>query len=412
MGTSAQRAASLNGASLVEVLTTSGFSLVLQALTAAQRKQLQNYLDAAVVNPVVRKEAEALLRKGTRRYGDIVYTDPEAKRRADRAMRDRIAVGKLDDRVRLDIAKLLDAKALVPTTDNPDEADYLERVRKTLEQRGVWLRLAQKLVRDAADPSQWVSDPRQFEVWLSLGPDGDEIPTKSGRIDREALLGTTVLGAGYYDSVHRGSVQKALEHEITRLSSEIDAGMTHHFELARIRRNAALGVVFVSDKLGGATFPDVAIWQGPHRILLRAMGMLNDGKIYGCRALLVTAALATRNAAHLLARYIDDTTSGGASAVKMLKVARTAGKVAEVGLMATGVVALVRGGAAVAGSTSVSEATVDALAEREVAKYLARNPELAGELSQVRLVAGPKGTVLGNVKGGHSAGYGKGFDRW
>ncbi len=87
---------------------------------------------------------------------------------------------------------------MTPTTDNPDEADYLEGVRKTLETRGVWLRLSPKLVRDADDRSRWVTDPRHFEVWLSLGARGDTIPTKSGRIDREALLNTRVLGAGYY----------------------------------------------------------------------------------------------------------------------------------------------------------------------------------------------------------------------
>lgn len=412
MGTSRQRAAFLNAATVAEVLTNSGFSLVLHKLTASQRQQLQRYLDSVVVNPVVQQEANSWLRKGTKRYGDIAYTDPAMMRRAEKAMHAYIATDKFDDRVRLNIAQLIDGNAFVPKTDNPDEADYLERVRKTLDARGVWLRLAPKLVRDAEDPSHWVSDPRNFEVWLSFGPDGDRIPTKSGRIDREALLGTTTLGAGYYDAVYRGPVLKALERETKHLFAEIDDGRAQHFELARIRRSAAIGVVPISDALGGASFPSIEIWQGPHRLLLRAVSLMNDDKIFGCRVLLILAAIAVRDAAHLLAKYIDDTTSGGASAVKMLEVARAAGKIAEVGLMVTGVVALARGGAAVAGSTGVSEGTVDALAEREVARYLARNPELASELSQVRLVPGPKGSILGNTKGGHSAGYGRGFDSW
>jgi len=129
--------------------------------------------------------------------------------------------------------------------------------------------------------------------------------------------------------------------------------------------------------------------------------------------MLVVAALATRNAARLLSTYIDETSSGAGRAVKVLEVAKTAGKVAEVGLAITGVGAFaLSAGGATAGGVAVTEATVDAVAEREVAKYLAKNPEFATELQQVRLVPGPKGTILGNVKGGHSAGYGKGFQSW
>jgi hypothetical protein len=273
------------------------------------------------------------------------------------------------------------------------------------------LRLAPKRVRDAQDPSRWVSDPRHFEVWLSLGARGDTIPTKSGRLDREALFGTRVFGAGYYVHVDRGPVQTALEREVRRLSSEIDDGMEQHAQLARIRRQAATGVVAVSDVLGGADFPSDEIWKGPSQLLLRAMDLKAAGKIYGCRALLVVAALSVRNAAQLLSRFVDNTTSGAERAVKVLKVARTAGKVAEVALIVTGVGA-VAVSLAKSGAVAVTEASVDAIAERTLARYLARNPELASELGEVRLVPGPKGTILGGVKGGHSAGVGTGFTSW
>jgi hypothetical protein len=412
MDYSRKRAVALGAATIGEVLTTAGFSPLLNKLTAAQRQQLQRYVDAVVVDPTVQDEANTVYRKGTKRYGELVYTEPETTRRVDRVMRDYIPIHNLDDCVRLDVKQLLDEKAFAPTTDNPDEADYLERVRKTLEARGVWLRLAPKLARDAEDPSRWVTDLRHFEVWLSLGPRGETIPTKSGRIDREALLATGVFGAGYYEKVDRGPVQRALEREVQRLSSEIDDGMAQHFELASIRRHAAIGVVPISDALGGAKFPSDEIWKGPHQLLLRAMSLMNEGKTYGCRTMLVVAAISVRNAAQLLASYVDDTSSGAGRAVKILKVARAAGKVAEAGLVITGVGGVVVGGLAKAGTVTVTEASVDALAEREVAKYLAKNPELASELSQVRLVPGPKGTILGNVKGGHSAGFGKGFESW
>jgi hypothetical protein len=415
MAYSRNRAVSLQAATIAEVLRIAGFIPVLAQLTPAQRQKLQRYLDAAVVDPVVRNEASALYQKGTKYYGELVVVDPEMKRRAQRVMGDFIPVSDLDDCVRLNFTQMLDASAFTPTTDDPDEAEYLGVIRKTLEARGVWLRLAPKRVRDAQDPSRWVSDPRHFEVWLSLGARGDTIPTKSGRIDREALLGTRIFGAGYYVHVDRGPVQTALEREVRRLSSEIDDGMEQHVQLARIRRQAATGVVAVSDGLGGADFPSDEIWKGPSQLLRRAWELKAAGKIYGCRALLVVAALSVRNAAQLLSRFVDDTTSGAERAVKVLKVARTAGKVAEVGLMVmTGVG--IAAGLAKSGTVAVTEASVDALAERQIARYFARNPEIASEvrseLSQTVLAPGPKGTILGNVKGGHSDGFGEGFTSW
>jgi hypothetical protein len=411
MAYSRSRAISLQAATIGEVLGIAGFMSILAQLTFAQRQKLQRYLDAVVVDPVVRNESNALYQKGTKHYGELVVVDPEMKRRAQRVMGDFIPVGDLDDCVRLNFTQLLDVSAFTPTTDDPDEAEYLGVIRRTLEARGVWLRLAPKRVREAQDPSRWVSDPRHFEVWLSIGARGDTIPTKSGRIDREALLGTNVFGAGYYVHVDRGPIQTALEREVRRLSSEIDDGMEQHVQLARIRRQAATGVVAVSDVLGGADFPSDEIWKGPSQLLLRAMDLKAAGKIYGCRALLVVAALSVRNAAQLLSRFVDNTTAGAERAIKVLKVARTAGKVAEVGLMVTGVGA-VAVGLAKGGAVAVTEASVDAIAERELARYLARNPELASELGQVRLVPGPRGTILGGIKGGHSAGVGTGFTSW
>ena len=121
------------------------------------------------------------------------------------------------------------------------------------------------------------------------------------------------------------------------------------------------------------------------------------------------AALSVRNAAQLLSNYVDNTASGAERAVKILKVARTAGEVAGVVLMVTGVGAVAMGLARAGTAVAVTDASIDALAEREVARYLARNPELASELNQVRLVPGPRGTILGGMRGGHSAGAGNAF---
>src|SRR4029077_11510849 len=155
--------------------------------------------DASVINPSVEKEVAEREREAiVAESGGYVVRDPRKERRAQQASRAFVPVSEADKRIRLDYEKLLAPDALNVRTDNPDEAAYLGRVRKTLEARGVWLRFTQKLVHDPEDPSRWISDPRDFEVWLSLGPDGDHIPSESGRLTRESILGTTVLGAGYY----------------------------------------------------------------------------------------------------------------------------------------------------------------------------------------------------------------------
>src|SRR6202171_45436 len=144
MAYSRNRAVSLQAATIGEALRIADFLPILPQLTSAQRQKLQRYLDAAVVDPAVRNEASALYQKGTKYYGELVVVDPEMKRRAQRVMGDFIPVSDLDDCVRLNFTQMLDASAFTPTTDAPDEAEYLGVIRKTLEARGVWLRLASK----------------------------------------------------------------------------------------------------------------------------------------------------------------------------------------------------------------------------------------------------------------------------
>jgi hypothetical protein len=403
-----KRAIQLGAVSVASLLTTSGFSSVFVQLTSAQINQLQRYLDAQLVDPAVENQANAIRRKGTKYYGQIVVTDPEAKRKADQVMREYIPLHALDDTVRLDLTRVLDPKALAPITDNPDEADYLETVRKWLDKQGVWLRIAPKLVKDPDDLSRWMYDGKHFDVWLSLGPRGDAIPTKTGRINRETLLSTQVIGANYWRKVDQGPVERSLDRQVQTLRSQIEDGEALHIEMTKIRNEAAIGVVAVSDVLGGADFPNFNIWDGPNTLVSNAMKTRNAGRTWGANLLLIVAAVSVRNAANLLNTYIAKTTSGAARSVKVLKVARTAGKVAEVGLAVATGAALVTGVGAASG-VAAADVAVDAAAEKELGKYIARNPELAGELNSVKLVPGPRGTVLGVAKGGHSAGFGQGF---
>lgn len=413
-----QRAIALEAADARSLLQAS-LPFALQNMNEEQIKQMQRVLDAAVVNPDVQKEANELYRQSiVAQSGNLVMRDPKKVRRVERAMENYIVVSEADKRIRLDYTALLTPDALKPTTDNPDEAAYLEQVRQMLEARGVWLRFAPQYVRDPEDPSRHILDMRTFETWLSLGPNGDTIPTETGQLNRKALLGTTEFGAGYYENVHQGAVQSALDRETNRLLNEIRSGIMQHDMLADIRRDTFFAVRKISDFLGGADFPDKSIWDQPHQFVLRAMELNVGGNVSGSQAFLVAAAILTRNAGQLLADYIDDTSTGVERAVTVLKVAKTAGEVAEVGLAVTGVAGVVRGtvsiagGAGTAGARAATGGSVDAAAEQLVRQYVAKNPEIAGELAQVRWVPGPPGSVAGGVKPGTSSGAGIGWHSW
>jgi len=406
-----KRATKLNAAD-AKKLIGDALPYVLQAMSEAQIDQVQKVFDASVVNPDVQSEAAAIDRKSIiAESGGYANRDPDLVAKADRVREQNLVpVGESDKRVKLDADKLLTPDALAPRTDNPDETTYLQRVKNTLNAKGVYLRVTPKLVKDPEDPSRRMIDPRQFEAWLSLGPAGDTIPTKDGRIDRDALIGTTVLGAGYWENVDQGPVQAAIDREVKRLRNQIETGMDLHRELSKIRNDAAPLVAEISDVLGGADFPDFSIWDQPNKLLLRAMDFNVGGNVNSSQPFLVVAAITTRNAANLLHEYIDDTSAGAERAVKVLKVARTAGKVAEVGLAVTGVGLLARGGGMVA--TEVAASEVDVAAERLVTRYAARNGIGADELASVRYVPQPKGSIAGGVKPGTSSGAGTGWHKW
>jgi len=388
----------------------------LATMTDGQVAHMQKVLDAEVVNPEVEKEARAIDKRAViRDFGYRKDLDPRLTKQAARVRQDLTRVTAADARIRLDHARLLTKDALSPRTDNPDEQSYLNRVANTLAKRGIYLRFASKRIRDPEDPSSWTNDPRSWDVWLSLGPEGDTIPTKDGRVDRESLLKTSLLGAGYYENVHAGPAQSSLNREIKRLQDAIEMGIEQHTMLQRIRDGAFPGVAEISDALGGASFPDTSAFDQAHKLVVRALEFNVNGNLAGSQAFLVVAGVLTRNGAQLLRQYIDDTSSGAERAVKVLKVAKTAGQVAEVGLAITGIPAVVRGGARLAAGEAATGAALSAdveLAAKQLAeRYAARNGIHADELAQVRWVKGPKGSVAGGVKPGTSSGAGQGFHK-
>lgn len=416
-----QKAASLNAADARALLSRS-LPLVLKIMTPAQLEQVQKVMDAAVVNPAVKKEYEDAMRRsivtdwgrdggnyeGVMLNGRMVTRDVNLARRAERNNQP-IPVTAADHSIRIDFTKLLAPDAFTPRTDNPDEAVYMENVKKTLIANGVWLRIVQPQV------SAFVLDPRVFSVWLSVGQNSDEfwtIPTENGQLTYKALLDTKALGAGYAREVVRGSVLETLRRESDRLARQINAGMSRHMSLQANRVTAFPGVTAISEALGGANFPDRAIWDVAHRLLIKSMELRVRGdNVMVSRAYFLAAAAVTRKGAKLIAEYIDDISSGGGKAVAILRVADTAGDIAEIGLAVTGATALIRGGAKMAAKGAASE--IDVLMEREISKAMAKDPGFAHEVKQVLHVPGPKGTILGGgIRSNQSTGAGTGWHKW
>lgn len=388
---------------------------LMPALSADQIRQIQRVLDAAIVNPVIQKEADDLYRRSvTAQIGNQVNRDPEIVKRAYKTADQMIPVSEQDRHVRLDYQKLLTSDALSPRTDNPDEANYLVRVRNTLSAKGIWLRISQPLVRDPDDRSRHIRDPKQWQLWLSLGYDGDAIPTKDGKVDRDELLATTMLGAGYYRAVHTGDVQTILKRELARLSVDLETGIAEHNQFIARKRQAAPGVAEVSDFVGGADLPSRSIWDAASRLHLKALFANVGGNVLASRVYLVIAAIIVRNNAELIAEYAKRSGAGAAIAIRWLQRAKTAGKVAEAALVVTGVGAGIRAlrGGTTAATEVVARSAVDDAAEKLALEYAKKNGISASELSIPRYVTQPKGTILGGRKAGQSSGAGTGFHRW
>jgi hypothetical protein len=406
------RATSLKGAD-ARVLLKANMPFALAIMTDSQVGQMQRVLDATVVNPEVEKEADALHKKAViRDFGYRQDRDPRITRQEEKVRKDYTKVGKADQRILLDHSKLLTKDALTARTDNPDEGNYLARVAFTLNKRGIYLRFTPKPIRDPEDPSVWTIDPRNFETWLSLGPEGDTIPTKDGQITRDSILKTQLLGAGYYENVHIGPAQNALKREIKRLTDAIELGIEHHNLLQRIRDDAAPGVAEASDLFGGADFPDTLFFDRAHKLVVRALELNVGGNLQGSKAFLLMASVLTRQGANQLKAYVEDTSTGADRVVTVLKVAKTAGEVAGVALAITGIPGLVRGGVRlVAGEGAVGAAEVGAAEVKYIDGYIKSAGHGADELNAVRAMKGPKGSVAGGVKPGTSSGAGQGWHK-
>lgn len=307
---------------------------VRTVLTAPQVQQVQQVLDAAVVNPAARRKQNELMRQSiVAQSGNLVSRNPDVVRRAEQVARTIIPVTEASRRIRINHLPLLALDAFKPLTDNPDEARYWAKVKGTLATRGVWLRIGQPFVRDGQDPSRHLIDPRKFEVWLSLGESGDFIPTKDGKLTRAVLLGITSISAGYYREVTQGHLQKVIDNAIRNLKSQLSTGETLHEMQRKARAGAAPGVVRISDALGSASFPSQKMWNEAHELLVAALSDNVSGNIKVAGEKIHFAATLVTIAAKRLDDYIAATLKGANRAVGILTVAKVAGEIAEAFLL-------------------------------------------------------------------------------
>lgn len=376
---------------------------LMRLLSANQVYQIQSLLDAAVVNPILQQEADDIYRKSiTLQIGQQVNRDPAMVERAQKIYDKMIPISEKNHHIRLNYKLMMALDAFIPRTDNPDEADYLSKVKHTLDSRGVWLRITQPFVRSSEDRSVHHLDPRQWQLWFSLGYDGGAIKTADATIDRDELLSNAMLGAGYYTSVHTGIIQTKLEQKFGQLGIEIEDGLAEHDRLITRYRHAAIGVAEISDFIGGAELPHRGIWVRPQDLITKARYATVGGNVVAAQVYVIVAAKAVQYNAELLADYAERSSSGAASAVGILRVAKTACEIAGTVLLLTGVGV----GIARLGSRAAQEVITGEVVEKFIYDYAKKNGIAEAELSVPRYIKMPKGTTLGNMKGAHSSGIG------
>ena len=219
-----------------------GFSALLPHLTA-EIDNVQRVIDVEAINEAVDREYEEFGRKTSK--GWVAASHKHLRDPADEEKLKTIAKKKIATtnsvRIRVDVNSLLAPDALKPTSDNPDEAAYLLQVRSALDYHGVWLSVFLNQSQIARTTYTALNDPRRWFVTLSLG-NGDEFKTDTGSLTRDVILGTPLLGGGYYEHVYQGPTWRLLHEMVERVAAKVDEGRRLHHAWAenRARRNQAL----------------------------------------------------------------------------------------------------------------------------------------------------------------------------
>jgi hypothetical protein len=256
--------------------------LVYHALTEPQRDQVQRFLDAQVLNPVIEKEFKELDHKSIiAESNGYTNRNPAIVAQRDKKSEEYIRLGDSDKRIRiLDFSKLLARDAFQMETDNPDEASYHMRVRNTLAAHGVWLRLDRRNPNAVGNPGSLPeNDPKRYSFALSVGGENDSslIPTMNGVISRDTLVKTSLFADNYFEHVVRGPTRRLLEKTIIELDTQAEHGWRDHSEyekvdLARVARG-------ITEQYTLIRLPDIRIWGQARAKLQLATQQLQKGQL-------------------------------------------------------------------------------------------------------------------------------------
>ena len=131
------------GALNARVLLAISFPMLYSRLNATEISEVQFVLDAAAVNADIEDKYKTATRNAiSGRIGSQVNYDQKVIARGDRILRTAMPLTEDDLHIRLDFKRFIAPDALLPQSNNPDELEYLTRVKHALETNGIWLNLS------------------------------------------------------------------------------------------------------------------------------------------------------------------------------------------------------------------------------------------------------------------------------
>ena len=331
-----KKAAALNAVDVRDVIRRA-YPDVIPLLTPVQVDQLQRGIDVATINADIEQRGEVLDQRSIK--GKIIHSssylrDPTIVAERDKVLRQRIAAKLGENVVRLEFHRLVTPTALKPTSDNPDEAAYLLIVADVYLHRGVWLMVdssAAAIVRQMS-----VTDPRKWRARLLLGYRAgaiiEEITSDTGKLDRRALLSASKIGAGYYGWVDDGPTMRGLKRALKSVQDSIAKGRDEHYWWSAHRGEFPV-VSKISDAVGGADWPNEAIWDMPHKIHIQALNLVNEGKLGEAAKYTLLASYQAQWCGKAVAEYIQATLKGASRVKSILEVIAVIGEIAEAVLL-------------------------------------------------------------------------------
>ena len=324
-----RRRASELGAPTAEELLTAQMPWVAGLLSPAQLQQIQNVVDAWVLNPVVKGEVAKLDAAAIKSYGSISVTDPAKQSKADAAREDLVPFVPGDRYFRLRLEDVTTGDLLTPPSGlDPGEMRFRDSLFQRLTTQGIWLSVGSM-------PTATVS--------LTYGRDGYAFDAKQ-KLTLEKIKECQPLGALWWETVMWSPERKAMGHEISRLFVELQSSQGEHMEDQSFHNTLVTGPW--SELIGGADFPPLSIWTKPWDLYWKARDRANADDVLSALGLLGRVASMVQRNAILLNEYENKTLEGATLAVKWLRRAKFAGEIAAVLATAGGGIAGLSAGAA------------------------------------------------------------------